>query len=184
MLGGRHVPHYEHCIFHRTRAGRRDERLWNRPPRKAPEGYFGVLRDRAEEQRVSQPGGRSEEDGERTGVRRSAMSQRLLMLSVRTGLNRLPQAGPCAGSSGCERLAGGPQAAGVPLLTGIRSFNPWRSKLGGGMVGRLLQQTRRLRAPISPAGRTIPRLRRTDTLTVKVRSRRDGTDLNRLAVVD
>ena len=93
VLGGRHVPHDERCIFHRTHARRRDEGSRDRPPRKAPQGYFGVLRDRAEEQRVSQPGGRSDEGGERTGVWRSAMSQRLLMLNERAGLNRLPQAG-------------------------------------------------------------------------------------------
>ena len=184
-LGGRHLPHDENCIFVRTHARRRDARLWNRPPRKAPEGYFGVLRDRVEEQRVSQPGGRSENGGERTGVRRSAMSQRLLMLIERTGLNRLPQAGAAGdaerwveairerateieiapgrllsdlwfphirmwngelvharGSGGGERLAGRPQAAGVPLLGRVGcgcarcrhagKEEPRRSRLGGG----------------------------------------------------
>ena len=48
VQGGRHVPHDENCIFHRTRIRRRDERLWNRPPREAPQGYFGVLQDWAE----------------------------------------------------------------------------------------------------------------------------------------
>ena len=89
MLAGRHLPHDEGCVFYRTHARRRDEAPWNRP-RKAPEGLFAVLRDRAEEERVSRPGGRSEEEGERTHIRRSALSQRLLMLMERAGLNRLP----------------------------------------------------------------------------------------------
>ena len=89
VLAGPHLPHDEGCVFHRTHARRRDEALWNRP-RKAPDGLFAVLRDRSEEQRVSRLGGRSEEEGERTHVRRSALSQRLLMLMERAELNRLP----------------------------------------------------------------------------------------------
>ena len=92
VLAGRHVPHAEGCVFHRTQARRRHEAVWNRPPVTAPDGFFAVLRDRAEERRVSQTGGRFEEEGERTGVRRPALLQHLLMLMDRTKLNRLPQA--------------------------------------------------------------------------------------------
>ena len=92
VLGGRHLPHDEGCIFHRTHVQRRHEVLWNRIARKAPVGFFAVLRDRAEEQRISRPGGRSGEERERTGIRRSALSQRLLMLAERANLNQLPQA--------------------------------------------------------------------------------------------
>ena len=90
-LVGRQVAHDESCVFHRTRARRRrDTARWNRAAEKAPEGLFAVLRDRAEEQRVSRPGGRSgEEDGERTRVRHWALRQRQLMLVERAGLNRL-----------------------------------------------------------------------------------------------
>ena len=90
VLAGRHTPHEEGCVFHRTHGRRRDVGRWNGPPKKAPKGNFEVLRDRAEEQRVSRPSGRSEEEGEQTHVRLSALSQRLLMLMERSGLNRLP----------------------------------------------------------------------------------------------
>ena len=90
VLAGRQAAHDESCVFHRTRARRRQRGPWDRPARTAPEGRFAVLRDRAEEQRVSRPGGRSEEEeGERTGPRRPASSQLLLMLMERAGLNRL-----------------------------------------------------------------------------------------------
>ena len=91
VLAGRQVAHDEGCVFHRTRARRRrDAARWDRAAIKAPEGLFAVLRDRAEEQRVSKPGGRSgEEDGERTRTRHRALRQRLLMLVERAGLNRL-----------------------------------------------------------------------------------------------
>ena len=90
VLAGRQAAHDESCVFHRTRARRRQRGPWDRPARTAPEGRFAVLRDRAEEQRVSRPGGRSEEEeGERTGLRRPASSQLLLMLMERAGLNRL-----------------------------------------------------------------------------------------------
>ena len=129
VLGGRHVPHDEHCIFHRTHARCRDEGSRNRPPRKAPEGYFGVLRDRAEEQRVSQPGGRSDEGGERTGVWRSAMSQRLLMLSERTGLNRLPQAG-AAGNADRWLEAIREQATEIEIAPGRPLSDLWFPHVG------------------------------------------------------
>ena len=91
VLAGRQAAHDESCVFHRTRARRRrDAAQWDRAAIKAPEGLFAVLRDRAEEQRVSKPGGRSgEEDGERTRVRLRALRQRLLMLVESAGLNRL-----------------------------------------------------------------------------------------------
>lgn len=90
VLAGRQVAHDEGCVFHRTRARRRDAARWNRPARGAPEGFFAVLRDRAEEQRVSRPSGRSEEeDGERPAGRRPALAQLALMLMERAGLNRL-----------------------------------------------------------------------------------------------
>ncbi len=89
-LVGRQVAHAEGFVFHRTRARRRrDAARWNRPPRKAPEGFFAVLRDQAEKQRVSRPGGRSEEEGEPTRVRRPASSQLLLMLMEKAGLTRV-----------------------------------------------------------------------------------------------
>ena len=129
VLGGRHVPHDENCIFRRTYARRRDEGSRNRPPRKAPEGFFGVLRDRAEEQRVSQPGGRSDEDGERTGVWRSAMSQRLLMLSERAGLNRLPQGG-AAGDPDRWLDAIGEQAKEIEIAPGRLLSDLWFPHVG------------------------------------------------------
>lgn len=92
VLAGRHVPHDEGCVFHRTGARRRrDAARWNRAAVTAPEGWFAVLRDQAEEQRISKPGGRSEEeDGERNSrVRHRALRQRLLMLMESAGLNRL-----------------------------------------------------------------------------------------------
>ena len=84
------LAHDGGCVFGRTRARRRqDAARWNRPPRTAPEGFFAVLRDQAEEQRVSRPGGRSEGGGERTGVRRPALSRLLLMLMEKAGLTRV-----------------------------------------------------------------------------------------------
>lgn len=92
VLGGRHPDHDEGCVFHRTQVRHRLEARWSRP-RKAPRGYFAVLHDAAEDRRVSLPHGRPEEETEeRRTARRSALSQRLLMLMERARFNRLPEA--------------------------------------------------------------------------------------------
>ena len=59
------LAHDESWVFHRTHIRLRDKALWDRPPRKAPEGFFAVLRDRAEDQRVSKPGVRRDGEAER-----------------------------------------------------------------------------------------------------------------------
>ena len=81
----------------RLRSRRRPK--WNRV-RKAPDGYFAVLRDQPEDRRVSRPSGRLGEAVEdREPTRRPALSQHLLMLMERVRLNRLPEA-DAMGNSG------------------------------------------------------------------------------------
>ena len=124
VLSGRHVPHDESCVFHRRRARRAAAHPWDRAARKAPDGLFEVLRDRTEEQRVSRPGGRSGDEGERTDVRRPAMSQRLLMLLERAGLNRLPQA-EAHGNEECWLEAIRQRAAEVEIAPGRPLADLW-----------------------------------------------------------
>ena len=88
------VEHSEdHCLFRRTRAQRRQAaERWNpsRPARKAPDGWFAVLRDSAEDRRVSKPDRHSAGGNvKRKSVHRPALSQLQLMLMEKAGLNRL-----------------------------------------------------------------------------------------------
>ncbi len=92
VLGRGQLAHVEGCVFHRPPAQRREDAdRWNRPPRRAPEGFFAVLRDqaRAGELRVPRPGGGVGARGQRTRARRPALSQLLLMLLERAGLTRV-----------------------------------------------------------------------------------------------
>lgn len=92
VLTGRHPEHDAGCVFHRTHARRPLETRWSRP-RKAPDGFFAVLRERAEDRRVSRPASGSKEQAEESGpAHRPALSRRLLMLMERARLNRLPEA--------------------------------------------------------------------------------------------
>ena len=89
----RQVEHSKDCVFARTPAQRRlAAARWNpsRAARKAPDGWFAVLRDSPEDKRVSKPSGRSAGgDIKRKSAHRSALSQLQLMLMERAGLNRL-----------------------------------------------------------------------------------------------
>ena len=89
----RQVEHSKDCVFARTRAERRLAAVrWNpsRAARKAPDGWFAVLRDSAEDERVSKPDRRSAKDNvERKSAHRPALSQLQLMLMERAGLNRI-----------------------------------------------------------------------------------------------
>ena len=55
---GRHPRHDEGCVFNRMRLRSRRRPKWNRA-RKAPDGYFAVLRDQPEDRRVSLPSRRA-----------------------------------------------------------------------------------------------------------------------------
>ena len=93
VLVKRQVEHSKDCVFARTRVQRRLAAVrWNpsRAARKAPDGWFAVLRDSAEDERVSTPDGRSAKDSvERKSAHRPALSQLQLMLMERAGLNRI-----------------------------------------------------------------------------------------------
>ena len=149
VLAGRHLRHDEGCVFHRTHARRRDEALWNRP-RKAPDGLFAVLRDRSEEQRVSRPGGRSEEEGERTHVRRSALSQRLLMPIERAELNRLPPV-DAIGKSGRWQAAIQERTTEIEIAPGRMLSDLWFPHIRM-WNGRLVHARVRAAASDWPAG--------------------------------
>ena len=93
MLVKRQVEHSKDCVFARTRAQRRLAAVrWSpsRAARKAPDGWFAVLRDSAEDERVSKPDGRSAKDNvERKSAHRPALSQLQLMLMEKASLNRI-----------------------------------------------------------------------------------------------
>ena len=87
------VEHSKDCVFRRTRAQRRQAAVrWNpsRPARKAPDGWFAVLRDSAEDRRVSKPDRHSAGgDVKRKSAHWPALSQLQLMLMEKAGLNRI-----------------------------------------------------------------------------------------------
>ena len=94
VLVKRQVEHSkDDCVFRRTRAQRRQAAVrWNpsRPARKAPDGWFAVLRDSAEDRRVSKPDRHSAGgDVKRKSAHWPALSQLQLMLMERAGLNRI-----------------------------------------------------------------------------------------------
>ena len=93
LLIKRQVEHSKDCVFARTRAQRRLAAVrWNpsRAAKKAPGGWFAVLRDSAEDERVSKPDGRSAKDSvERKSAHWPALSQLQLMLMEKAGLNRI-----------------------------------------------------------------------------------------------
>ena len=60
VLGYLQVVHSPGCMFHRAMARRRAETPWNRPARKAPEGYFAVLRNVSDDLDPSAPNERGE----------------------------------------------------------------------------------------------------------------------------
>ena len=104
VLAGQHVQHDPDCFFYRRHANRSDKAQWDRSPRKAPEGFFAVLREPAQEQRVSRPGRRSKEKGDTLAGRRPALSQRLLMLMERAALNQLPPVDTLGDGSKWQRV--------------------------------------------------------------------------------
>ena len=68
MLEHGQPAHHGGSVFHRVRTQQhRDAAWWNRPRRRAPEGFFAALHDEAEEQRVACRrlfgGGRSADQG-------------------------------------------------------------------------------------------------------------------------
>lgn len=87
VLGYPQVGHSPGCVFHRATAPHRPEDRWNRSARKAPEGYFAVLRNAGECPVRSETDDRFEREA--GTVRRPALSRRLLMLLERAGLDRL-----------------------------------------------------------------------------------------------
>ncbi|MDE0174816.1 MAG: hypothetical protein OYH76_21880 [Defluviicoccus sp.] len=87
VLGYPQVVHSPGCAFHRATARRRAGKPWNRPARKAPVGYFAVLRNVSDDVDPAAPNGRGEPEVRM--VRRPALSRLLLMLMERAGLNRL-----------------------------------------------------------------------------------------------
>ena len=153
VLAGRHLRQDEGCVFHRTHIRLRDKALWDRPPRKAPEGFFAVLRDRTEDQRVSKPGGRRDGEAERTSVRRPAMSQHLLMLMDKTGLNRI-RAAEESRAPGLWLDTMGVQAAEIQIAPGRLLSDLWFSHVRmmppDGHRGRQAVRSLRTSIPTSP----------------------------------
>ena len=107
VLVKRQVEHSkDDCVFRRTRAQRRQAAVrWNpsRPARKAPDGWFAVLRDSAEDRRVSKPDRHSAGgDVKRKSGHRPALSQLQLMLMERAGLNRIRPGEESKDSKSCK----------------------------------------------------------------------------------
>ena len=107
VLVKRQVEHSKKdCVFRRTRAQRRQAAVrWNpsRPARKAPDGWFAVLRDSAEDRRVSKPDRHSAGgDVKRKSGHRPALSQLQLMLMERAGLNRIRPGEESKDSKSCK----------------------------------------------------------------------------------
>ena len=106
MLVKRQVEHSKYCVFRRTRAQCRQAAVrWNpsRPARKAPDGWFAVLRDSAEDRRVSKSDRHSAGGNvKRKSVHRPALSQLQLMLMEKAGLNRIRPGEESKDSKSCK----------------------------------------------------------------------------------
>ena len=83
------VPHAESCVFHRSQCRQGGEDTWSGAPRRAPTGYFQVLRNAPPAPRVSAPSDAYQAQTGQGGRHRPALSRWLLQLVQLAGLNRL-----------------------------------------------------------------------------------------------